>query len=290
MRILLIRHGETVDNVAQIYAGVRDSALTSHGSLQADKLGECLRMQGLEFTHIFSSDLQRAFKTADAILRASQRNQHVRTTFQQLPILREQDFGSSEGKPFHTKLRESKMFESAHNSVKSLDDTRFKDPETKEAMGIRMNTFVEEHLYPLLPRHGSAREAVIAIVSHGIILSHLWRCILGRFALQNVRLASTSPRDTSNLGHIGPWSNTGYLDLEIQIAHPRERGDVNPYSRNVSGASDVASTLDTRILTIKAINSIAHLKGLKRTGGGVGSSKFDDDQKKIEHYFKKRKV
>ncbi|KAM3468559.1 hypothetical protein MY5147_007828, partial [Beauveria neobassiana] len=39
MRLLLIRHGETVDNVAGIFAGVRDSALTTHGVLQAGRLG-----------------------------------------------------------------------------------------------------------------------------------------------------------------------------------------------------------------------------------------------------------
>jgi phage baseplate assembly protein gpV len=42
--------------------------------------------------------------------------------------------------------------------------------------------------------------------------------------------------------------------------------------------------------TILAINGKDHLKGLKRTGGGVGSSRHDTSQKSIETFFKRRKV
>jgi hypothetical protein len=42
--------------------------------------------------------------------------------------------------------------------------------------------------------------------------------------------------------------------------------------------------------TILAINGKDHLKGLKRTGGGVGSSRHDASQKSIETFFKRRKV
>jgi len=42
-------------------------------------------------------------------------------------------------------------------------------------------------------------------------------------------------------------------------------------------------------ITVKTINGKDHLKGLKRTGGGLGSSKFEEGQKSIETFFKKRK-
>jgi hypothetical protein len=42
--------------------------------------------------------------------------------------------------------------------------------------------------------------------------------------------------------------------------------------------------------TIMTINGKDHLKGLKRTGGGVGSSRHDASQKGIESFFKRRKV
>jgi hypothetical protein len=43
-------------------------------------------------------------------------------------------------------------------------------------------------------------------------------------------------------------------------------------------------------IIIQKINGKDHLKGLKRTGGGVGSSRFDEGQRKIETFFKKQKV
>ena len=43
-------------------------------------------------------------------------------------------------------------------------------------------------------------------------------------------------------------------------------------------------------MVIRKVNGKDHLKGLKRTGGGVGSSQFDEGQKKIETFFKKQKV
>jgi hypothetical protein len=41
---------------------------------------------------------------------------------------------------------------------------------------------------------------------------------------------------------------------------------------------------------ILAINGKDHLRGLKRTGGGVGSSRHDASQKCIKTFFKRRKV
>lgn len=72
MRLLLIRHGETVDNVAGVYAGSRDSALTAHGVLQAGRLAAHLA-EHVEVDRMFSSDLQRAAITAQAILDAQKR-------------------------------------------------------------------------------------------------------------------------------------------------------------------------------------------------------------------------
>src|ERR1700759_2039622 len=64
MRLFLIRHGETVDNVAGLYAGTLDSALTNHGVEQANRLGEFFTQNEVIFSHIFASPLSRAFRTA----------------------------------------------------------------------------------------------------------------------------------------------------------------------------------------------------------------------------------
>src|ERR1700761_205792 len=67
MKLYLIRHGETVDNVAGLYAGSRDSTLTNHGVEQTERLGEYLARNGVKFTHVFASPLSRAYKTAEAV-------------------------------------------------------------------------------------------------------------------------------------------------------------------------------------------------------------------------------
>lgn len=59
-----------VDNVAGLYAGVRDSVLTNHGAEQADKLGAHLAKTNSALTHIFSSPLMRTSKTSEAIRKA----------------------------------------------------------------------------------------------------------------------------------------------------------------------------------------------------------------------------
>lgn len=105
MELYLIRHGETVDNVAGLYAGVRDSALTNHGVEQARRLGEhfAKREPHVSFDHIFASPLSRAYKTAQALQTAQQalRSKDQRSNEEQarnVEIVRvsdliEQDFG-----------------------------------------------------------------------------------------------------------------------------------------------------------------------------------------------------
>jgi broad specificity phosphatase PhoE len=70
MKLLLIRHAETVDNVTGVYAGVRNSVLTNFGVDQANKLGDHLARSGNTITHIFTSPLIRTTKTAEAIRKA----------------------------------------------------------------------------------------------------------------------------------------------------------------------------------------------------------------------------
>lgn len=105
MELFLIRHGETVDNVAGLYAGVRDSALTNHGVEQARRLGEHFAKEDVHvaFTHIFASPLSRAYKTAQAIQTAQAKLKtkdlgQVEENTRKVEIVRvseliEQDFG-----------------------------------------------------------------------------------------------------------------------------------------------------------------------------------------------------
>ena len=274
--------------------------------------------------------------------------------------LREQDFGFYEGKPFYARSRDSsKSGKDSHRS-QHLDDPDFQDVESKASMDARMDDFVTDHLLPLISDEGAKNEETVAIVSHGIILSHLWRCILKLFGKGTVTLApglSVRSGGVTPLDRLGGWSNTGYLELDIQgsptsdttstdhfsiaaieIESPNTRSVVSNISavktttksvhgkehllglkrtRGVGRPIQDSSLLDAASndqppatcateaesqiarserrraphmkMIIKTVNGKEHLKGLKRTRG-VGSSKFDEGQKKIETFFKKAKV
>lgn len=89
MRLVLVRHGETVANRTFRYIGTHDYLLSEHGRLQADQLAEALSM--LPIAAVYSSPLQRAYCTAEAI--AIRQALEV----QVLDDLREGSFGNWEG-------------------------------------------------------------------------------------------------------------------------------------------------------------------------------------------------
>lgn len=92
-QLILVRHGETVHNVAGIAQGWNDSALSEAGEEQVRRLAERLARQ--KIGAIYSSPLSRAMATARAI---------AATTGLQINIvdeLREMNYGGWEGRAFY---------------------------------------------------------------------------------------------------------------------------------------------------------------------------------------------
>ena len=87
--VYIVRHGETVDNAAQIMQGQTQGELNETGISQAEELAA--RIEGMEVDAIVSSDLHRAVQTAEII--AAALGLEVRTT----PLLRERDWGDFTG-------------------------------------------------------------------------------------------------------------------------------------------------------------------------------------------------
>lgn len=88
--LLLVRHGETVDNVNQIMQGQTQGELTTNGRGQAAALAA--RLAGTAIDAFVSSDLKRAVDTCRII--ASPHGKDVTTT----PLLRERDWGAFTGR------------------------------------------------------------------------------------------------------------------------------------------------------------------------------------------------
>lgn len=214
----------------------------------------------------------------------------------QLEVLREQDFGYYEGKPFYARPSGSNKSGKDSHRAEHSNDPGFKDVESKESMAKRADEFVHHYLVPLICR---SEEATVAVVSHGIILNHLWRSVLKLFAKRTVSIAPGiavgSASATMPLEYLGGWSNTGYLELDIQAVVTR--AEPAPSESNLKDDPDVTTSMRPDVVSsvpglgmiIKAVNSKEHLAGLKRTRG-VSSGKHDEGQKKIDGFFKKPKV
>ena len=65
LRVIFVRHGETVFNIESRYQGHLDAELSELGRLQSQRVAE--RLQGEEIAAVYSSDLSRAGDTAQAI-------------------------------------------------------------------------------------------------------------------------------------------------------------------------------------------------------------------------------
>ncbi|RYP70338.1 hypothetical protein DL771_005545 [Monosporascus sp. 5C6A] len=268
MYLLLIRHGESVDNVAALYAGSRDSPLTNHGVLQARRLGAHLAKRR-DFIgpikKIFTSNLQRAYRTAEAVADAQSFTDTGMTEAQthlevvRLPELREKNFGSSEGKKF--------------GATTASQGDAHSDSETRDSMKTRVDRFLDLHLAPVIDEY-VAEDVAAVIVAHGIILGVLLRELLSRY--------STKQLGSAHGDIVAVWSNTGVL--QVKIERPSAEATSSEQSRHRDGLK----------FTVQLTNNLDHLQGLKKTRGGIGSAKFDSRQRTMDSFFipvsKKRKL
>jgi len=91
-QLVLIRHGETLHNVAGIAQGWQDSELSDRGRTQVGRLAQ--RLVSMRCDALFSSTLNRAIASAQAISDATG------LPIQPLEDLREMNYGTWEGKSF----------------------------------------------------------------------------------------------------------------------------------------------------------------------------------------------
>ena len=67
--LVLIRHGQSEWNEKNLFTGWKDPGLTKKGVEEAESAGIQLRTQGFQFDVMFTSDLQRAQRTGEIILK-----------------------------------------------------------------------------------------------------------------------------------------------------------------------------------------------------------------------------
>lgn len=160
MRVLLIRHGQTAWNAEQRAQGQTDIPLDEEGREQARLLAEGLDDQPL--ARVLSSDLQRAFMTAEVLARP--RN----LTLEARPDLRERAFGQWEGVPF---LEIRKRF-TEEAMLAGLERSRIRPP------GGESQQDVWNRLDPVVADLRATLEST-AVVTHGGTCALLLARLLG---------------------------------------------------------------------------------------------------------------
>jgi len=91
MKLIIVRHAETVENSQGIIQGHRPGKLSTQGREQAKRLAQALRSERIR--NIYSSDLARAVDTTAEIIKY-----HPGVPVRYLELMRERNLGELEGK------------------------------------------------------------------------------------------------------------------------------------------------------------------------------------------------
>lgn len=161
-RIIAVRHGETAWNVDTRIQGHLDIALNDTGHWQARQVARALADEPL--AAVYTSDLQRAHATAQAIAHASG------APLVAEPGLRERSFGELEGRTFAE--IEAELPEQARR-------WRQRDPHFAPTGGetlVQLRERIAATTHRLAAQH---TEQLIVLVAHGGVLDMLYRLATG---------------------------------------------------------------------------------------------------------------
>ena len=198
-RICLIRHGETEWNAERRIQGQIDIGLNDIGRHQAEAAGRWLKTAGI--MALYSSDLQRARSTAEAI------GQALGLVPQLIPEMRERHYGIFQGLTYaeaQTRYPEGYGAFEGRNA-----DYCFETGESLQVMFDRVTGMLKT----LAARHAGQ---TIAVVLHGGVLDVINRFVRGNplemprdFLIPNAGLNWVVAVD--GIWHIETWGETAHL-------------------------------------------------------------------------------
>jgi broad specificity phosphatase PhoE len=149
--VILVRHGQTDENVSGRISGQGPVPLNTRGQEQARLVAEALASLGVN--HIFSSPLVRARQTAEFLAARLQKS------IGEIPDLREVGYGDWEGKTFN----EMRTHPVAHQVFHDPINATFPNGESLlevQQRGIQVIEWVR-NTYP---------QAIVTLVSHGDVI------------------------------------------------------------------------------------------------------------------------
>jgi probable phosphoglycerate mutase len=203
-RIIAVRHGETDWNTEARIQGHTDIALNAKGVWQAQRVARALADEQIDC--IYSSDLQRAYQTAQAI--ASQTSDLAPRRLLTHTGLRERGFGQFEGTRFE---------QIAAGWPEAAQRWKQRDPTFAPPQGETLHNFhqrIKRTLHQLAHQHLGEH---ILIVAHGGVMDVMYRMATGQeissprnWELGNAAINRLlwSPQSLTVVG----WSDTRHLD------------------------------------------------------------------------------
>ena len=205
MRLLLIRHGQTIGNINNQLQG-DDDPLTDLGRRQAQATARYLATNE-SITHLYCSPLARAFETASIIGRAIRHEPMIE------PGLAELNVGEAAGTPVHVWMANNPEHVATLDDPVTRMDFTWRGGENGHGFRDRVlaawDHIVEEH---------RGRDHVVAVVTHGGALAWIAARLQGlptdtwpRDAFRNL---SISEIDTARDGstEVIAWNQTQHLE------------------------------------------------------------------------------
>lgn len=201
-RLILVRHGETDDNVASRVAGWRESALTDRGRTQAKLVAEFVA-ERYRPVAVYASPLRRAAETAESLAR------RLGLAVRLDPGLRELFFGDAEGLTIEElKKRYPEILSRAANAED--DDVGWPNGETRQDFYRRARQAIDS----IASAHLGD---TVALVTHGGVVSRFLADIgegkpsrWGSYQSANCSVAEIVITD--DLHSIACWNVTDHLD------------------------------------------------------------------------------
>lgn len=201
-RFCLVRHGETDWNAERRLQGHTDIGLNARGLAQAEQMARALKSIDLQFDVLYTSDLQRAAKTAAAI------EQLFKTSAISNVAFRERHLGALQGMTTdEAPMREPALWKS-HLSRNIHENLR--DGESIQQFSDRIKNALEEIREQHLGK-------TILLVSHGGALDMMYR-IASNQALDSEKAVTVPNASLNWISHDGlewkvnSWADTSHLE------------------------------------------------------------------------------
>lgn len=203
-KFYIVRHGETEWNKGKRVMGHLDSPITKEGISQIKKLASIFR--DLDFSAVYSSDLSRAFRTAEIILEG--RNVSICTSVN----LRERNLGRFQGLSAEEYMKAGGWFPEEKRKLPVEDQWKFKLDRGVESDESVVSRFMSE----LCSIAGGHLGETVLISTHGGPI----RMFLMRLGI--VPYGLLIPGSFGNCGYLIVKSNGFNFDVEEIIGFKKD--------------------------------------------------------------------